>query len=157
MNARFDADALEAASTDSTPDGDGVLARADELVRAASTRLRDQEDQLEALHGLIECLVELGPPLAILEASHIRAWSPALAAVTGVPSSRAVGGRLLGVLPALQATGEGRWRWEEPGGVEWTISLRHGGHRLQILCWTPELGVAPAGAVRSSSAQGDGR
>jgi len=118
-----------------------ALARAEELVSAAAQRLQDQDEQLESLYTLVECLVELGLPVTVVEGSVVRAWSQALEAVTGVRRSSALGAQLGRVLPSLGRTDEGRWGWTAPDGAEWTVAARPAGPRLEVLCWTRRIGA----------------
>ena len=131
-----------AIAADAAPD-QGALTRAAELVAHAAQRLEEQDERLERLHGLVECLVEVGPPLAVVEESIVRAWSPALESLTDVRRSSAVGARLGRVLPTLQPTGEREWRWRPHEGSEWLVAVRPGGPQLDVLCWVRHLD-APA-------------
>jgi hypothetical protein len=119
---------------------DAALARAEELVSAAAQRLRDQDEQLESLHRLVECLVELGPPVTVVEGSVVRAWSDALEQVTGVRRATALGARLRRVLPSLEPTQEG-CRWTASDGAQWAVDARSVGPELEVLCWTRPVGV----------------
>jgi hypothetical protein len=122
--------------------GDEALCRAEQLVTAAAERLRQQDDKLESAYGLIECLVELGPPMAIVEGSVVRAWSPALQRLTRVPRTTAVGKRVTQLLPTLVPSDLAPWRWTDPSGGAWGVTVRSGGPHLQLLLWTDRVGTA---------------
>ena len=112
-----------------------ALARAEELVSAASHRLQDQDERLGSLYSLVECLVELGPPMTVVEGSVVRAWSAALERLTGVRRAAALGARIGQVLPGLEPTEDAR-RWTAPDGAEWAVVTRPAGPDLEVLCWT---------------------
>ena len=122
-----------------------ALARAEGLVSAASERMQDQDERLDSLYSLVECLVELGPPVTVVEGSVVRAWSGALEHLTGVRRTSALGARLRRVLPSLERTDEGR-RWTAPDGAEWAVATRPAGPELEVLCWIPGVVAENDGA-----------
>lgn len=116
-----------------------ALERAEQLLRTASARLQAQDEQLESLYGLIERLVDLGPPITVVEGSIVRAWSPALERLTGVRATAAVGATLDRVLPSLRQAAAGPWHWTDRSGAPWTVDVHQGGPRLRILRWTGDV------------------
>jgi PAS domain-containing protein len=123
------------AHEEAEPAAGHALARAEELVATASQRLRDQDERLASLYRLVECLMELGPPVTVVEGSVVRAWSDALERLTGVRRASALGARLNRVLPTLSAGEDGPGRWTAPDGAEWTVAVRPAGPELQVLWW----------------------
>lgn len=130
--------------------GDEALSRAEQLVTAAAERLQAQDEQLESVYGLIECLLDLSPPMAIVEGSVVRAWSPALEALTGVRRTTALGSRLARSLPSLAPADRAPWRWTDPNGAAWAVTVRSGGPDLRVLLWKGPVGAADDPWPRSS-------
>jgi hypothetical protein len=116
-----------------------VLIRAEALVDQAARRLEEQGEQLERLYGLVECLVKVGPPLAVVEAWVVRAWTPALESLTGVGRGAAVGMRLSRVLPDLRPAGAHRWCWTSGDGSRWSVVAHMGECPYEILRWDRPL------------------
>jgi PAS domain-containing protein len=128
---------------DQTVAAGAALERAEQLVATAAARLQSQEERLEELYGLVECLIELGPPMAVVEGQTVRAWSPALEALTGVRSATAVGAGLDGVLPSLSPEDPtGQWHWTDWKGSRWEVEVHQTDSRLRVLHWTQRLAAA---------------
>jgi hypothetical protein len=127
-----------------------ALERAEHLVGTASARLQAQDEQLESLYGLVECLVELGSPLAVVDGTTVRAWSSALEVLTGVRTTTAVGAALDRVLPSLRPTEAEVWSWTDRTGAPWTVDVRQGGPRLRVLRWASQVEAAEGSAAVSA-------
>jgi PAS domain-containing protein len=148
MNTTFDASAHEAVGHDhgGAERRAAALARAEHLLGRATRRIDDQDEQLGRMHGLVTCLLEVGAPLAIVEDSIVRAWSPALESLTGLRRSTAVGARLDRLLPTLHRIGASEWRWMPPQGPEWLVAERPASARIDVLCWVERRDSAAAEA-----------
>jgi hypothetical protein len=129
---------------------DAALERADRLLATAASQLQEQDAHLESLYALVDYLLQVGPPMTVVEGQIVRAWSPALESLTGIRATTAVGAVVDGLIPSFHALAPGPCHWTDRVGNHWAIDVHQTGPRLRVLRWTAHRD-SPDGPVAVSA------